>query len=210
MVYLYTQLDIITMYRTTLSILLVLMIFRFANGKSPVSFSLLNPFSPLQSPVPPPDTICKGDTLTITVSHPLASSFTWTPNYNISSTSGTTVHVYPQITTPYVVNMSGLSSNLIFNGDFTFGNLGFTSSYTYTTNLWPEATYCIGTNPQTFHTGFAACGDHTTGTGNMMVVNGAGTPNTTIWQQTVPVVPNTNYQFSCWLASVHTSSPAQL
>jgi gliding motility-associated-like protein len=44
----------------------------------------------------------------------------------------------------------------------------------------------------------------------MMVVNGAGAPNTTIWQQTITVVPNTNYQFSCWLASVHPSSPAQL
>jgi hypothetical protein len=44
----------------------------------------------------------------------------------------------------------------------------------------------------------------------MMIINGSGTPNAIVWQQTLPVVPNTTYRFSCWLASVHSSSPAQL
>jgi gliding motility-associated-like protein len=165
----------------------------------------------LVSPPPPPDTICKGDTITYAVtSSPQIVSHTWSPNYHISNTNTPTVSMWPDTSTTYILTRTGVSSNLIFNGDFLFGNMGFTSAYTYTTNLWPEATYCIGTNPQTFHTNFSPCGDHTTGTGNMMVVNAAGTPNVIVWQQTIPVVPNTNYLFSCWLTSVHTSSPAQL
>lgn len=159
---------------------------------------------------PPPDTICKGDTAQLSASNPLALSYNWTPNYHITSTTIANPKVYPDTTTTYVVNISGITNNLIINGNFTMGNVGFTSAYTYTTNLWPEATYCIGTNPNTFHSNFAACGDHTTGSGNMMVVNAAGTPNVVIWQQTVPVVAGANYVFSCWLASVHASSPAQL
>ncbi len=158
----------------------------------------------------PPDTICPGDTIQLIGTKPLATNYTWTPNYNISSTNSSTPLVYPQVTTSYVVHATGLTNNLITNGDFTQGNVGFTSAYTYTTNLWPEATYYVGTNPQLYHSNFAPCTDHTTGNGNMMIVNGAGTPNIVIWQQNVNVVPNTNYQFSCWLTSVVASSPAQL
>lgn len=158
----------------------------------------------------PPDTICAGDTLQLIGTKPLATNYFWTPNYNISSITSATPFVYPQVTTAYVVQATGLTNNLIVNGDFSQGNVGFTSAYTHTTNLWPEATYCIGPNPQMYHSNFSPCPDHTTGNGNMMVVNGAGTPNTVIWEQNVTVVPNTNYQFSCWLTSVHTTSPAQL
>lgn len=163
-----------------------------------------HPFSP------PPDTICPGDTIQLNGTKPLATTYSWTPNYNISSTTSPTPLVYPLVTTSYVVHATGITNNLIFNGDFSQGNAGFTSAYTYTTNLWPEATYYVGPNPQLYHTGFAACTDHTTGNGNMMIVNGAGTPNTNIWQQNITVAPFTNYQFSCWLSSVVSSSPAQL
>jgi gliding motility-associated-like protein len=158
----------------------------------------------------PPDTICPGDTLQLNGTQPLATNYSWTPNYNISSTNSPTPKVYPLVTTSYIVNATGLTSNLITNGDFSQGNVAFTSAYTYTTNLWPEATYYVGTNPQLYHSNFSPCPDHTTGNGNMMIVNGAGTPNTIIWQQVVPVVPATTYQFHCWLTSVHSSSPAQL
>jgi gliding motility-associated-like protein len=162
-------------------------------------------------PLPPPtDTICKGDTVQLTASNPLALSYSWTPNYHITSTTIANPKVFPDTTTTYYVTVNGITSNLIVNGNFSMGNVGFTSAYTYTTNLWPEATYCVGTNPQTFHSNFSPCGDHTTGNGNMMVVNASGTPNVIVWQQTVPVVPGANYVFSCWLASVHASSPAQL
>lgn len=187
-------------------ILVLWAIFSFAGWISPVTGTPAPEGMMLQ----PPDTICPGDTIQLIGTKPLATNYTWTPNYNISSTNTSTPLVYPLVTTSYVVHATGLTNNLITNGDFSQGNLGFTSAYTYTTNLWPEATYYVGTNPQLYHSNFAPCTDHTTGNGNMMIVNGAGTPNVVIWQQNVNVVPNTNYQFSCWLTSVVTSSPAQL
>ncbi|HJW28682.1 MAG TPA: hypothetical protein VJ508_05455, partial [Saprospiraceae bacterium] len=73
----------------------------------------------------------------------------------------------------------------------------------------PEGTYTVINNPNLVHNGFSACGDHTTGTGNMMVVNGAANLQD-IWCQTVNVLPNNFYNISAWVASVNPASPAQL
>lgn len=103
------------------------------------------------------------------------------------------------------------NDNLIFNGDFEQGNVGFTSDYLYSpNNLVPEGVYAITTNPSIQHSGFAPCGDHTSGSGNMMAVNGAGIPNQRVWCQTVNVNPNTDYVFITWATSLHPSSPAIL
>lgn len=102
--------------------------------------------------------------------------------------------------------------NLVFNGDFEQGNTGFTSQYAYcnTANcLWPEATYAVGTNASFFHNNFVGV-DHTTGSGNFMIVNGSSQPNTNVWCQTINVTPNTTYQFSAWVQSCVTSNPAIL
>ena len=103
-------------------------------------------------------------------------------------------------------------SNLVANGDFSSGNVGFTSGYTYcnTMNcLYPEGYYGIGTDANYFHNAFTG-NDHTSGTGNFLVVNGAGAINTIIWNQNIVVKPNVNYNFSIWVASMDVSSPAAL
>ena len=94
------------------------------------------------------------------------------------------------------------ANELVVNPDFSAGNIGFTSDYTYCNSggcLLPEATYAVGANPTFFHPSFQGT-DHTTGTGNLMIVNGAGTPNTNVWCQTIGVNPNTTYLFSAWIS----------
>ena len=54
------------------------------------------------------------------------------------------------------------------------------------------------------------CADHTTGNGNMMMINGAPAPDINIWKQTVTVTPNTNYAFSTWVQALWPPNPAQL
>lgn len=89
--------------------------------------------------------------------------------------------------------------NLIVNGDFSQGNTGFVSGYTNSTDLGPEGTFTVGTNPANYHAaGVASFGDHTTGTGLMLIANGAVTPNVTVWQETVSVQPGTSYHFTGW------------
>lgn len=102
------------------------------------------------------------------------------------------------------------AQNLIVNGDFEAGNTGFTTAYTYNTNLVPEGNYYIATNPSLHHPHAASYGDHTTGSGLMMMVNGITQPNLAVWSQTVSVNPATVYTFGGWLSSWVSSSPAVL
>ncbi len=94
--------------------------------------------------------------------------------------------------------------NLVINGDFENGNTGYTSGYTFG-DVSNPAFYTIGTNPSTAAGAFGDwcnCGDHTTGKGNMMIVNGAATATWPVWEQTVSVAPSTSYTFSYWGAEV--------
>ena len=103
----------------------------------------------------------------------------------------------PQAATP-------APANLVTNGDFESGNTGFTTGYTYG-NVSGPAAYWIGTNasqaPGAYGDWYNG-GDHTTGTGNMLVVNGANSATTPVWEEVVPVTPNTTYTFSYWGAEV--------
>ncbi len=140
-------------------------------------------------------------------------SFNWSPTTGMqgANTLSPTVTVNGPATFVLTGRSVNLNNNLIVNGDFEGGNFGFSSSYVYSpTNLVPEGTYAVLPNPQTAHPGFAPCGDHTSGGGNMMAVNGAGTPNQNVWCQTVAIQPNTQYVFSAWVTSLHPSSPARL
>lgn len=100
-------------------------------------------------------------------------------------------------------------TSVITNGNFSSGNTGFSSSYKYNSDLYPEGNYYIGTDPKTYHGSFVGK-DHTTGTGKFMIINGSPNPGTKVWCQTIAVTPNTNYDFSTWVCSVHPTSPALL
>lgn len=104
------------------------------------------------------------------------------------------------------------AQNLLANGDFELGNQGFSSSYTYSaTNLVPAQTYGVLKLPKEAHPSFANPGDHTTGTGFMMVVNGANTPPQPVaWAQEVNITPGTDYTFSIWACNLYGSNPSQL
>jgi gliding motility-associated-like protein len=101
-------------------------------------------------------------------------------------------------------------ANLITNGNFSSGNSGFTSQYNFANSNVTEGQYFVGTNPRNWNSSLSACGDHTSGNGNMMMVNGSPVPDVNVWRQTVTVTPNTNYAFSTWIQSLWPSNPAQL
>ena len=114
-----------------------------------------------------------------------------------------------------------IGTNVVANGDFSAGNSGFSSSYTYMTTgsacpscccgvLTPEGVYTVGTNPHTYHTGFTSFGDHTSGSGNMLIVNGASATGVTVWKENISITANTDYVFSVWATSANPASPAIL
>jgi hypothetical protein len=104
----------------------------------------------------------------------------------------------------------------VVNGDFEAGNTGFGSGYGYLPpagqgTLYPEGYYTVDTNPNNVHNLWASFGDHTTGSGEMMIVNGAPDKDVTVWSETVSgLSTNTTYYFSTWVASSYPTSPAVL
>ena len=98
----------------------------------------------------------------------------------------------------------------VVNGDFESGDTGFMTDYMTGDCLNLLQCYGVATSPNNVNHNYASFGDHTTGTGMMMVVNGAETADQTVWQQTVSVTANTAYEFSAWIASAYFLSPAGL
>lgn len=104
------------------------------------------------------------------------------------------------------VTESGGNDNgqeLIVNGDFSSGNTGFTSDYIYASEpgdhaIWDEGTYAVGTSPCRYHSVLIDCGDHTTGTGNMLIANGSLDNTQYVWKQKVGVEAGKTYEFSAW------------
>lgn len=85
--------------------------------------------------------------------------------------------------------------NLIVNGDFEAGNVGFTSDLTYNpTTITPAAVYAIVDDPSSLHPLAASYGDNTPGSGNvlMMAINGSTNSNDIVWAQDVAVTPMTS------------------
>ena len=153
--------------------------------------------------------VCKGDDIALTAtvrgSIPI-DSVSWIPTTGLSDPHSLTPTLHATIPGYYkCIVMSPGFANLIVNGDFSAGNTGFTSEYTYGGStpcaICPEGTYTVANNPSYVYTGAASFGDHTTGTGGFLLANGAITPNTAFWKQTVTVKPYTSYRIGGWYAS---------
>lgn len=146
----------------------------------------------------PDTTICAGSSVTLSAD-PGFDTYLW-------SNGATTQNITVNQAGTYSVNGSVLTGNVIGNGDFTNGNTNFNTDYVVGAGgAWGQlsnpGTYAITTSPSLVHNNFQFCGDHTTGNGNMLVVNGSGTPNTNVWCQTVNITPNTDYLFSAWITN---------
>jgi hypothetical protein len=115
-----------------------------------------------------------------------------------------------------VIGLSAASmAQVIVNGDFEAGNTGFSSDYGYVpvvdqSSLYPEGIYTVDDNPNDGHNLFTSMGDHTTGTGNMLIANGQNGTHA-VWSQTVTgLTAGTYYNLSAWASSVHPTAPANL
>lgn len=90
-----------------------------------------------------------------------------------------------------------IDTNLIQNGKFTSGNTDFTTTHFYkTSGPVNNNEYYITTNPQLINPLWPNMGDHTSGSGNMMAVDGSTNISNYFWSQTIPVKTNTYYSFS--------------
>ena len=157
----------------------------------------------------PDTTILAGTSATLWASG--ADILYWTNGNDSILSNGNLLTVSPTTTTTYYLGGQNLNSNindnLVENGDFEAGNVGFGTDYQYIVgNNMYFGRYSVTSD------GILVWGeDHLYGyggTGQFMVVDGATSPNSVIWQQTVPVTPNTYYAFSAQIASTLMSNMA--
>ncbi len=132
----------------------------------------------------------------------------WSPTQWLTDTVGPTTTATPLQTTTYTVTGYVPGEDKVSNGNFNQGNSGFTSAYTYVSDLWSEGTYYVGSSANTYHTGFHGHGHG--GSGNFMIVNGASSPGVNVWSQEIEVTPYKYYAFSTWVVSLNRNSPAKL
>lgn len=140
-------------------------------------------------------------------------AYRWSPLVQLDDPSIAQPTARPTQTTLYIVEgISSSGDNLIENGNFSLGNTAFSSQYVYSPAANPtQGVYGIFTSGRDLSPQFFAnCRDHTSGNGNLMVVDGSPIANQEVWCQTVAVQPNTAYAFSTWVSTVLPSNPAQL
>lgn len=136
-------------------------------------------------------------------------SFCWTPTTYLDDPSLPNPTTSTTVPIRYYFTAEVTGTSVVSNGDFSQGNVDFTSAYSFANTNSGEGQYGIGTNPASWNPSMNVCVDHS-GNGNMLLVNGAPTPDVVVWSQTINVVPNTNYSFSTWIQSLSTNNAAQL
>lgn len=93
--------------------------------------------------------------------------------------------------------------NLVTNGDFSAGDVGFASEYAYktpgTNNLWDPGVFSVTSSASNNHALWETSGDHSSGSGEFMLVNGfTDRAGRTVWSQTINVAANTTYFFEAF------------
>ena len=168
--------------------------------------------------VSPSDTsVCPNSNLQISVSGG-NGNYNWSAipvDPTLTLALNDSISVSPVLNTIYTVATNDLNINLLYNGTFEDGNIGFYSGYT---SLFPintngiQAAYGITVNASFWDSIFSPCVDHTygNGIGKMMVLDGAVSGNNPFWKQTIAVEKNKNYTFSYFAQSLTGSNPAQI
>ena len=136
-----------------------------------------------------------------------AVNYSWTPATDLDTPN--ILNPMASATGTYTLTVESVDNvNIVNNGDFELGDTGFTTDYN--TGLANVGNYLITDNPQNYFPLFSDCDDHTTGSGEMMVVDGSVVAGDNVWCQVVTLTPNTDYYFSLWGTMVGGTNPPDL
>lgn len=98
------------------------------------------------------------------------------------------------------------AQNLISNGSFLYAaGEGYSSDYEFSWGLGGNndvGKYCQCTNARLVSNSMFSFTDHTSGSGDYMVVNGATNSSMRVWYTTVNVEPHSYYDFSLWITNL--------
>lgn len=148
-----------------------------------------------------PDPICAGESATIGAS--AGGLISYSINGVEVGEGESFTRVY-NATTLVEVSARVLQDNIITNPGFESGNSGFTSDYFLATGNIPQGAYGIETNANNSNPQwFLQLSDHTSGSGNMMTVDGGSQSGAVVYRTQVNVQTDIEYIFSAWIANIH-------
>lgn len=173
--------------------------------------------------------ICAGGSVQLNATG--ASNYMWAPADGLSSDFIANPMASPTSTTTYTLTGYVNSGDLVTNGDFNQRNSAFYSDYAFVnsfanggyatgTGLYPEGKFGVvanrsDSNVTKYHPSFRGVG-HNRGLAAgenddyYMAINGSSTLGQIVWQQSVEVLPNTNYNFTTWIASINLGNLSRL
>lgn len=138
------------------------------------------------------DTVCRSNPI-----RPRFNSwpidYCWQGNFPLQYDNFGNSVLTPLNDTTIVVNALVSSNNLVRNGNFNEGNVGFSSSNTFSSSNSGQNQFFVVSNVSNWNNNFLNC-DNVLQIGGNVLVQGAGAAATT-WSQTVSVNPNSTYTF---------------
>lgn len=155
--------------------------------------------------------VCRGDAVTLAAPEGF-ETYAWTPAAAVSDPQARVVTDVVFRDAVYTVTYElAAGDNLVRNGGFEEGNVGFSSEYRHVPGgTFEQGSYAILTDPQTFNRDFANCADPSGGRSNMYVADGATRRGAEAWCQAVSVEPGRRYAFALSVASLVSASPPRL
>ena len=92
------------------------------------------------------------------------------------------------------------ATELVVNGSFSAGNTGFSSDYAYHVGQG-HGVYDLAATPLSADDAYpdwGTYGDHTTGTGTMLVADGSTTAGQNVWAESLMLTAGQTYTYSFW------------
>ncbi len=100
------------------------------------------------------------------------------------------------------------SEELVYNGDFSLGNVGFSTDYQFS-QYGGSGKYGVAKNGNNANPNGWAHTKDKSGTGNLIWFDQSNAFKDLMWGQKISSIqPNTNYTFSCWIATLSVAQPA--
>jgi gliding motility-associated-like protein len=153
--------------------------------------------------------ICKGTELNILTDSGYQSC--WSPNEEIKGTTANVVVKPTTSSTFFFTTLASSAASLVANGDFSSGNLSFSSGYSYsssnTNNSYGQ--YGVTNDANNWNSSAKKCANGLPNSHGKMLLISSNTNEIAVWHQTLSVSQNTNYLFGFSLQTL-SSSPAKI
>lgn len=171
-------------------------------------------------------TICIDDKVVVSFANDSVFACKWYDGTGNLISEDKVITLSPRQTETYRVELYYFTGELIEGGDFESGKNFYTAYHegfrksqpikwldpplSYTPELWDPGKYKIGKCPRDYHPLFSTIRDHTTGAGNMLMINGSTEGDKIAWRTTVTnIKAGKTYAFSAWGSAIGRENPAK-